>query len=142
MARPLATCWQPHPLGPWVCCPVGAGHGRWGSLTRAASAPPSWGPLAIRSTGPNPTRDQLVDIFRAEGVPINTSMSAVKNILRTEVIQKRKYYPLTDAIPIFWQNTTYNPNACPNVDTLQSTCLRLPVDERYTDEALTKPLRR
>ena len=108
----------------------------------AENAQPSWWPLAIRYTGTKPTRDQLVDIFRAEGVPINTSMSAVKNILRTEVIQKRKYYPLTDAIPIFWQNTTYNPNACPNVDTLQSTCLRLPVDERYTDEALTKPLRR
>ena len=101
---------------------------------------PSWWPLAIRYTGSVPTRDELVAIFRAEGVSINTSMSAVKNILRTEVIQKRKYYPLTDDIPIFWQNTVYNPDDCPNVDTLQATCLRLPVNERYTDEDIDQTI--
>ena len=67
-------------------------------------------------------------------------MSAVKNILRTEVIQKRKYYPLTDDIPIFWQNTAYNPDDCPNVDTLQATCLRLPVNERYTAEDIDQTI--
>ena len=102
--------------------------------TIAENAQPSWWPLAIRYTGNEPTRDEMVDIFRAEGISINTSMSAVKNILRTDVIQTRKYYPLTDKIPHFWQNTTYNPDDCPNVDTLQATCLRLPVDNRHTDQ--------
>ncbi len=106
----------------------------------ADNARPSWWPLAIRYTGDEPTRDELVAIFRAEGIPINTSMSAVKNILHTDVIQKRKYYPLTDDIPTFWQNTTYNPDDCPNVDTLQATCLRLPVDERYTDEDIDQTI--
>ncbi|MDP6040067.1 MAG: DegT/DnrJ/EryC1/StrS family aminotransferase [Candidatus Latescibacteria bacterium] len=106
----------------------------------ATNAQPAWWPLAICYTGTDPTRDQMVDIFRAEGIPINTSMSAVKNILRTQVIQTRKYYPLTDDVPAFWQNTTYDPNSCPNVDALQSTCLRLPVDERYTDEDIDQTI--
>ena len=106
----------------------------------AANAQPSWWPLAIRYTGTAPSRDELVAILRAEGIPINTSMSAVKNILHTEVIQKRKYYPLTDAIPTFWQNTAYDPDACPNVDTLQATCLRLPVDERHTDRDIDQTI--
>ena len=106
----------------------------------ADNAQPSWWPLAIRYTGTAPTRDELVAILRAEGIPINTSMSAVKNILHTEVIQKRKYYPLTDAIPTFWQNTAYAPDACPNVDTLQATCLRLPVDERHTDRDIDQTI--
>ena len=106
----------------------------------ADNAQPSWWPLAICYTGTAPTRDELVAILRAEGIPINTSMSAVKNILHTEVIQKRKYYPLTDAIPTFWQNTAYAPDACPNVDTLQATCLRLPVDERHTDRDIDQTI--
>lgn len=106
----------------------------------ADNAQPSWWPIAIRYTGTAPTRDELVAIFRAEGIPINASMSAVKNILHTEVIQKRKYYPLTDDIPTFWQNTAYNPDDCPNVDALQATCLRLPVDERHTDRDIDQTI--
>lgn len=106
----------------------------------AANAQPSWWPLAIRYTGTAPTRDELVAVLRAEGIPINTSMSAVKNILRAEVIQKRKYYPLTDAIPSFWQNTAYNPDDCPNVDALQATCLRLPIDERHADRDIAQTI--
>ena len=59
----------------------------------ADNAQPSWWPLAIRYTGTAPTRDELVAILRAEGIPINTSMSAVKNILHTEVIAKTQILP-------------------------------------------------
>ena len=67
-------------------------------------------------------------------------MSAVKNILRTEIIQTKKYYPLTDTVPSFWKDTIYDPESCPNVDTLQATCLRLPVDQRYTDEDIDQTI--
>ena len=106
----------------------------------AEGAQPAWWPLAIRYTGDTPTRDELVQVFNAEGVPINTSMSAVKNILRTEIIQTKKYYPLTDTVPSFWKDTIYDPESCPNVDTLQATCLRLPVDQRYTDEDIDQTI--
>ena len=106
----------------------------------AENAQPAWWPLAIRYTGNTPTRDELVQVFNAEGVPINTSMSAVKNILRTEIIQTKKYYPLSDTVPSFWKDTTYDPESCPNVDTLQATCLRLPVDQRYTDEDIDQTI--
>ncbi|NKB67718.1 MAG: DegT/DnrJ/EryC1/StrS family aminotransferase [Candidatus Latescibacteria bacterium] len=101
---------------------------------------PSWWPLASRYTGSAPSRDELAEALRAEGVPINTSLSAVGNILRTELIAQKKYYPLTDEVPSFWRDTTYDPGSCPNVDTLQNTCLRLPVDQRYTDEDIDQTI--
>jgi len=101
---------------------------------------PSWWPLASRYTGSTPSRDDLAEALRAEGVPINTGLSAVSNILRTELIAKKKYYPLTDEVPSFWRDTAYDPDSCPNVDILQDTCLRLPVDQRYTDEDIDQTI--
>ena len=106
----------------------------------AADSQPSWWPLASRYTGTAPTRDQLAAALRAEGIPINTSLSAVGNILRTELIATKKYYPLTDQVPSFWRDTEYDPDSCPNVDTLQNTCLRLPVDQRYTDQDIDQTI--
>ena len=94
---------------------------------------PSYWPLSARYTGDSPTRDELAEALRAEGVRLDTGMAAVNNILRTELIQKKKYYPLTDQVPAFWRDTVYDIDSCPNVDALTKTCLRLPVDERFTD---------
>ena len=100
----------------------------------------SWWPLPARYTGQEPTRDDLVKALQAEGVPISTGMSPANNTLRTEMIQKKKYYPLTDAVPGFWRDTVYDPDSCPNVDNLQETVMRLPVDQRYTDEDIDQTI--
>lgn len=101
---------------------------------------PSYWPLAAKYTGDTPTRDKLAKALRAEGVRLDTGMAAVNNILRTELIQKKKYYPLTDKVPSFWRNTVYDPESCPNVDALTRTCLRLPVDQRYTDKDIDQTI--
>jgi dTDP-4-amino-4,6-dideoxygalactose transaminase len=101
---------------------------------------PSYWPLAAKYTGNTPTRDELAAAIRAEGVRIDTGLAAVSNILRTEIIQTKKYYPLTDTVPAFWRNTTYDIDSCPNVDALQRTCLRLPVDQRYSDEDIDQTI--
>jgi perosamine synthetase len=97
-------------------------------------AAPSWWPLGARYTGTTPGRGDLGAALRAEGLTINTSMSAVANILRTELLTRKSYYPDTDRVPSFWRDTEYDADSCPNVDELQRTALRLPVDQRYTDE--------
>ncbi|MEE2658613.1 MAG: DegT/DnrJ/EryC1/StrS family aminotransferase [Candidatus Latescibacterota bacterium] len=97
-------------------------------------AQPSWWPLVCRYAGTTTDRDTLAEALCAEGLTISTGMSPANNILRTEMVQKRKYYPLTDAVPAFWRDVDYDPDSCPNVDALQATVLRLPVDERYSDE--------
>ena len=95
---------------------------------------PSWWPVAGRYTGGEDRRDELVEALRAEGLTISTGMSPANNILRTELVRNKRYYPLTDEVPAFWRDVEYDPDACPNVDELQRTVIRLPVDERYTDE--------
>jgi dTDP-4-amino-4,6-dideoxygalactose transaminase len=108
---------------------------------------PSWWPLACRYTGQDgpsqdgPSRDDLAAALRAEGMPISTGMSPANNILRTELVSRKKYYPLTDQVPAFWRDTTYDPEACPNVDILQRTVLRLPVDQRYTDQDIEETIK-
>ena len=103
-------------------------------------AQPSWGPLAARYSGTEPTRDALVEALRAEGVLISTGMSPANNILRTELIRRKKYYPLTDAVPSFWRDTVYDIDSCPNVDELQRNVIRLPVDQRYSDEDIDQTI--
>ena len=95
---------------------------------------PSWWPIAARYTGTEPTRDALVQALHAEGLTISTGMSPANNILRTDLVQAKRYYPLTAEVPAFWRDIDYDPDSCPNVDELQRTVIRLPVDERYTDE--------
>jgi dTDP-4-amino-4,6-dideoxygalactose transaminase len=94
----------------------------------------------VAYAGETPTRDELAAALRAEGVPVNTGMSAVSNTLRTELISRKRYYPLTDETPAFWRDTAYDPDSCPNVDRLQQTVLRLPVDQRYTDEDIEQTI--
>lgn len=106
----------------------------------ASGSQPSYWPLAMQYTGDTPTRDELAKALRAEGVRLDTGMAAVNNILRTELIQKKKYYPLTDTVPSFWRDTVYDVDSCPNVDALTRTCLRLPVDERFTDEDIDQTI--
>lgn len=98
----------------------------------------SWWPLPVRYTAGDPPRSELVEALAAEGIPIDTSMSTVRNILRSELFLKKRYYPLTDRIPSFWRDTEYDPDSCPNVDELGRTVFRLPVDPRYTDEDITQ----
>lgn len=97
-------------------------------------AEPSWWPVAGRWTGGGDRRDELVEALRAEGLTISTGMSPANNILRTELVRTKRYYPLTDEVPAFWRDTEYDPDSCPNVDELQRTVIRLPVDQRYSDE--------
>lgn len=97
-------------------------------------------PLPARYTGEDTTRDDLVKTLGAEGVPCGTGMSPANNILRTELVAKKKYYPLTDEVPTFWRETVYDPDSCPNVDELQRTVMRIPVDQRYTDEDIDQTI--
>ena len=101
---------------------------------------PSWWPLAARYTGSEPTRDEIVEALAAEGLTISTGMSPANNLLRTEMISKKKYYPLTDQVPAFWRQTVYEPDSCPNVDELQRTVIRLPIDQRYTDRDIDETI--
>ena len=101
---------------------------------------PSWWPLASRYTGEIPDRSELVAAMRAEGVTMSTGMSPSNNILRTELISRKRFYALTDKVPSFWQDTVYDPDSCPNVDELQRTVMRLPVDQRYTDEDIDQTI--
>lgn len=101
---------------------------------------PSYWPLPARYLGTKPTRDQIAEALQAEGIPISTGMTPPKNILTTEMISKKKYYPLTDTVPAFWRDTTYDPASCPNVDQLQETVMRLPVDQRYTEEDISQTI--
>lgn len=96
-------------------------------------AEPSWWPLPVRYTADNPTRDAVVSALNAEGISVDTGMSPANNIMRTILFMKKRYYPLSDRIPAFWRNTVYDPQSCPNVDELQRTVLRLPLDNRYSD---------
>lgn len=103
-------------------------------------ARPSWWPLAAAYTGVSPTRDDLAAALRAEGIPVDSAMCAVTNTLRTELISRKKFYPLTDEVPAFWRDTAYDPDSCPNVDLLQRTVLRLPVDHRFTDQDIDQTI--
>jgi len=106
----------------------------------AEGGEPSWWPISARYTGTEPTRDELTEAVRAEGISVATNMTPADNILRTELIQRRKYYPFRDEIPAFWRDTEYDPDSCPNVDELLRTVLRLPVDQRYTDEDIDQTI--
>ena len=101
---------------------------------------PSWWPVAARYTGTAPSRDEVAAALSAEGLQISTGMTPPKNILRTELVSKKKYYPLTDEVPSFWRDTVYEPDSCPNVDALQETVMRLPVDHRYTNEDIDQTI--
>mgnify|MGYP001334204830 CR=1 FL=1 len=100
----------------------------------------SWWPLGVRYTGENPSKDEIVEALKAEGVPAGHCMSAVRNILRTEMIQNRQYYPFAEEPPSFWKDVEYDPDSCPNVDALQDGVIRLPVDERYSDEDISQTI--
>jgi len=103
-------------------------------------AEPSWWPVPARYVGDDPTRDEIVKALVAEGVWTSSGMAPANNFLRTDLIQKRKYYPLTDEVPAFWHDTVYDADSCPNVDELQRTVIRLPVDERHTDEDIDQTI--
>ena len=106
----------------------------------AESGEASWWPLPVRYTGEDPTRDELLNAIKAEGVPAGHCLSAVRNILRTEMIQNRQYYPYEKEPPAFWRDTVYDPNGCPEVDALQDSVIRLPVDQRYSDEDVSETI--
>ena len=90
--------------------------------------------IAARYTGKAPSRDDLVEALHAEGLTISTGMSPANNILRTDMVRTKRYYPLTAEVPTFWRDIDYDPDSCPSVDELQRTVIRLPLDERYVDE--------
>ena len=103
---------------------------------------PSFWPLSTRYTGDaRVTRDDLAKALRAEGLLVDTGMSPANNILRTRLIREKRYYPLTDVVPTFWRDTEYDSDSCPNVDELQRTVLRMPVDQRYTDRDIDETIR-
>ncbi len=95
---------------------------------------PSWWPIPARYTAQEPAYDEIVRALAAEGLSVGTRMGPAGNILRTDLIRNRRYYPLTGEVPAFWRDATYDPTSCPNADALQAHVLRLPVDQRYTDE--------
>ena len=94
----------------------------------------------MRYTGHDPSRDDLVEALKAEGVQVGYCMSAVRNILRTEMVKNRQYYPFSEEPPNFWKDVEYDPDGCPEVDALQDSVIRLPVDERYSDEDISQTI--
>jgi len=113
-------------------------HLEFPNLVEGAEA--SWWPLGVRYTGEGPSRDELVEALNAEGVPAGHCMSAVRNILRTEMIQNRQYYPYSEEPPSFLKEVSYDADACPEVDALQDSVIRLPVDERYSDQDISQTI--
>jgi dTDP-4-amino-4,6-dideoxygalactose transaminase len=101
---------------------------------------PSWWPIPARYSGAEPSCPELRQALAAEGLSLGNRMGPAGNILRTDLIRTRRYYPLTDTIPAFWRDTVYDEAACPNVDTLQATVMRLPVDQRYSDEDIEQTI--
>ena len=103
-------------------------------------AEPNWWPMPSRYEGDTPTRDEILKALTAEGLVIRVGMCPADNMLRTELIQKKRFYPLTGRVPHFWRKTRYDPDSCPNVDRLGETALRLPVDQRYTDDDIAQTI--
>lgn len=101
---------------------------------------PSYWPLPSRYTGESPDRDTVAAALAAEGVPVSTGMSPANNLLRTTLVKNKQYYPFETEPPPFWKDTIYDPDSCPNVDHLQETVMRLPVDQRYTDQDITETI--
>lgn len=97
-------------------------------------AEPAWWSLLARCVGESPTRDELLEAFRAEGLSVGGGMAPSSNVLRTELIQRKRLYPLTDAVPHFWRDAVYDPHSCPNVDEMQRTVIFHKSDARHTDE--------
>ncbi|MFQ5808923.1 MAG: DegT/DnrJ/EryC1/StrS family aminotransferase [Armatimonadota bacterium] len=98
------------------------------------NAEPAWWSFPARYVGESPTRDELLEALRAEGLSVGGGMAPSSNALRTELIRSKRLYPLTDAVPHFWRDTVYDPDSCPNVDEMQRTVVFHKIDERYTDE--------
>ncbi len=98
------------------------------------AAAPAWWSFPMRYVGEEPTRDEILAALSAEGLSVGGGMSPSYNALRTEMIQRKRVYPLTDRVPHFWRDTVYDPDSCPNVDEMQRTVLFHKIDERYTDQ--------
>ncbi len=101
---------------------------------------PSWWPVPARYTGSEPDVTQIRKALGAEGLSIGNRMGPAGNILRTDLIRAKRYYALTEAVPAFWRDAVYDETSCPNADALQATVLRLPVDQRYSDEDITQTI--
>ena len=103
-------------------------------------AEPAYWPIYTRYTGSEPTRDEIVAALSAEGIPIATSIGPARNVLRSDLIRTKHYYPCTDVVPAFWRDTVYDADSCPSVDALTRTLMTLPVDYRYTDQDVTETI--
>ena len=103
-------------------------------------AEPAWWPLMCRYTADEPPRHEIVAAITAEGVGVSTSGAPARNLLHTELVRNKRFYPCTDEVPRFWRDTVYDPDSCPKVDEMNRTCLRLPMDYRYTDEDISQTI--
>ncbi len=106
----------------------------------AEGGEPSWWPIPARYSGAEATCQEMRQALAAEGLSIGSRIGPAGNILRTELVREKRYYPLTDAVPAFWRDTVYDDTTCPNVDTMQATVMRLPVDQRYSDEDIAQTI--
>jgi len=94
----------------------------------------AWWPLPVLYTGEKPTRDELAEALQAEGVGLTTALSPGRGNLHTPVIKDRHYYGRTDKVPHFLESVRYDEWSCPVADEVGRQVLRLPVDQRYTDD--------
>lgn len=101
---------------------------------------PSYWPIPARYTAEEPECDVIREALAAEGLRIGNRMGPAGNILRTDLVRSKRYYPLTDDVPAFWRDTEYDEDACPNVDIHQANVMRLPVDQRYSDEDIEQTI--
>lgn len=105
-----------------------------------ADTEPAWWPVPVYYTGSQPGRPGIAAALQAEGVWVDTGMSPANNIMDTRLFREKHYYPLTGAVPAFWREAHYDASTCPNVNTLQSQVIRLPVDHRFTDEDIEETI--
>jgi dTDP-4-amino-4,6-dideoxygalactose transaminase len=105
-----------------------------------ASAECAWWPLPVFYQGDSPSRDDIVAALLAEGLEVGKGLSPNKGNLHTQVIKNKKYYPYSDHVPHFLKNVDYDEWSCPAADEILRTIIRLPVDNRYTDQDITETI--
>lgn len=100
----------------------------------------AWWPLPARYTGDQPTRDELLEALRAEGLEVNAALSPTAGNLHQSVIRNRRFYADRAAVPYFLRDVRYDEWSCPRADDIARRIIRLPIDFRYTERDIDETI--